>query len=236
VEAVQKELLDRDEAIRQLKAQLLRAQDRMKHFADKKRCDRSFVIGEWVFVKLRAHRQKSVVNRINPKLSARYFGPYPVVERIGAVAYKLKLPDGSRVHPVFHVSLLKKAVGSYNEEETLPDDLDGEKDNNPYEPDQVLAQRTVLVQGEEVKQVLVQWRGQNIEEATWEDAVMLTSQFPHFTLEDKDVLSDGGIDGNRGSTIGPSVSLNPNDSVLNQDVGPREWMVYSRRGKRVTKG
>jgi hypothetical protein len=127
VEAVQKELMDRDEAIRQLKTHLLQAQERMKQYADRKRCDRSFNIGEWVFVKLRAHRQKSVVTRINAKLAAKYYGPYPIVERIGAVAYKVKLPMGSKVHPVFHMSLLKKAVGSYNEEEQLPDHLEGEK-------------------------------------------------------------------------------------------------------------
>lgn len=94
-------MLDRDEAIRQLRAHLLRAQYRMKHFADKKRCDRSFAKGEWAFVKLRAHKKKSVVSRINAKLAAKYFGPYPVVERIGAYAYKLKLPEDSRVHPIF---------------------------------------------------------------------------------------------------------------------------------------
>ncbi|GAU48361.1 hypothetical protein TSUD_282420 [Trifolium subterraneum] len=74
VEAVQKELLDRDEAIKQLKVHLLRAQDRMKQFADRKRCDKSFAIGEWVFVKLRAHRHKSVVSRISPKLAANTLG------------------------------------------------------------------------------------------------------------------------------------------------------------------
>jgi hypothetical protein len=137
----------------------------MKHFADKKRCDRSFAIGEWVFVKLRAHRQKTVVTRISPKLAAKYFGPYPVVARVGAVAYRLKLPEESRVHPVFHVSLLKKVVGPYREEETLPDDLDGEEED-AYEPNTVLAQRTIQVQGEEVRQVLVKWKGQNSEEAT----------------------------------------------------------------------
>lgn len=56
VEAVQRELLDRDEALKQLREQLLRAQVRMKQIADKKRCDRSFEVGEWVFVKLRTHR------------------------------------------------------------------------------------------------------------------------------------------------------------------------------------
>ncbi|MCH86216.1 gypsy/Ty-3 retroelement polyprotein, partial [Trifolium medium] len=98
VEAVQRDLLDRDEALRQLKDQLVKAQERMKNQADMKRTDRCFAVGEWVFVKLRAQRQNSVVTRIHAKLAAIYYGPYPIVERIGAVAYRLKLPEGSRVH------------------------------------------------------------------------------------------------------------------------------------------
>jgi hypothetical protein len=235
VEAVQKEIMERDEAIRQLRDHLLRAQERMKHFADKKRSDKSFEIGEWVFVKLRAHRQKSVVSRIHAKLAAKYYGPYPVVDRVGAVAYRVKLPDGSRVHPVFHVSLLKKAIGKYNEEAELPDHLEGDR-GTFYEPEDILASRTIVVQGEEVNQLLVQWKGQKVEEATWEDAVSLKSQFPTFNLEDKVVISGGSIVRNADLNGPENVDLEgPAESLINHGtVGPRVWKVYSRRGRKVT--
>jgi hypothetical protein len=224
VEAVQRELLDRDEALRQLREQLLRAQSRMKEQADKRRVDRNFTCGEWVFVKLRAHRQTSVVSRINAKLAAKYYGPYPIVEKIGAVAYKLKLPEGSRIHPVFHVSLLKKAVGEYHCDEELPDLL--EEQVEVYEPEAILAARAQKKQGEEVRQVLVHWKGKTVEEATWEDEMMIRSQFPKFDLEDKAIVEGGGVDGTQ-----PSAGM-PRDQVIhNTAAKPRILRVYSRRGK-----
>ena len=46
------------------------------------------------------------------KLSPRYVGPYEILQRVGKVAYELKLPrELTSVHPVFHVSMLRKCIG-----------------------------------------------------------------------------------------------------------------------------
>lgn len=92
VEAVAQELRDRDEALRQLKFNLQKAQEQMKMQADKRRKEVQFDVGDWVFLKLRPHRQQSVVQRIHQKLAPRFFGPYQIIQKVGPVAYKLKLP------------------------------------------------------------------------------------------------------------------------------------------------
>ncbi|KAL4198478.1 hypothetical protein AMTRI_Chr03g46100 [Amborella trichopoda] len=88
VEAVERQLLDRDQKLKELRSTLKEAQNRMKKVYDNHHHERER----------------------NLKLSSRYYGSYRVIKRIGAVAYKLDLLEEARIRR-FHVSLLKKKVG-----------------------------------------------------------------------------------------------------------------------------
>ena len=63
-----------------------------------------------MFLRLQPYIQSSVAPRANHKLSYKYYGPFTIIDKINDVAYKLQLPPQATVHPVFHVSLLRRAL------------------------------------------------------------------------------------------------------------------------------
>lgn len=162
----------------QLKHNLRQAQERMKAYADKQRCEQKFAIGDWVYLKLKPYRQRSLHRSRLWKLSPKFAGPFQVIEHVGEVAYKLKLPAEARLHPVFHVSLLKRKVGTTdNVVASLPHfDDEGKVILHPIA---ILARRLVKRNNNPVPQLLIQWAHLPEQEATWEDYYTITQQFPH---------------------------------------------------------
>lgn len=162
-----------------LKDNLIKAQERMKFYADKKRSDREFEIGDMVYLKLQPYMQMSVSMRRNHKLAARYYGPYKVTKRVGKVAYQLELPNHSRVHNVFHVSQLKKKLGDTIVVQT---DLPGTNDVGEWEPRPVkILERKLVRKGlYPAVKVLVQWEHSGPEGATWESWERFTKKYADF--------------------------------------------------------
>ena len=149
-----------------LQHRLRKAQEAMKTTADKHHHDVSFAVGDWVYVRLRPYRKTSLAPTYT-KLTKRFYGPFQVLERIEPVAYKLQLPVSSRIHPVFHISLLKL------HQEPLPPsptELSRANFNNHslVTPLTILDWKCDNSVSPPIIKVLVQWDGLAPEDTSWE--------------------------------------------------------------------
>lgn len=162
-----------------LRDNLAIAQGRMQDSANKKRRDVEFSVGEWVYLKLRPYRQVTVAMRRVENLTPRFFDPYLIEKRIRKVAYKLALPPTSQVHPVFHVSQLKKAAAPLTKVQELPLFLSSSLEWNA-EPEELLDIRKSRT--DKHAEVLVKWTDLTEFECSWEPVKRLAEQFPHFQL------------------------------------------------------
>lgn len=195
VEAVDRSLQQREKTLQVLKENLARARNKMVQLANRKRSERSFMVGEWVYLKLRPYRQQSTEARPNQKMAPRYFGPYQVTRKVGSVAYTLEPPEGSKIHPTFHVSMLKKHHGPLPSQPTIPLPSSWEEENViPRVSIAVLDKISIKRRNTAVVQWLMQWNNAPMEDATWEDAKVMMQQFPNFDPWGRGSSHGGSID------------------------------------------
>lgn len=120
LDLIDRSLQARKATLRTLKFHLLRAQNRIQAYANKGRTDRTYDVGDCVYVKLQPYKQLSLKSHTNHKLSSTFFGSFQIIAKVGVVAYTLALPATTKIHPTFHISQLKRKIGLQPAAVTLP--------------------------------------------------------------------------------------------------------------------
>jgi hypothetical protein len=152
--------------LRELKDHLQRAQNQQKVQADKHRVDRTFEVGDLVYLRLQPYRQDSIKRSGADKIQPYFFGPYRDSRKIGDVAYELEIPRGSKIQNVFHVSYLKKSLSQHIKPiEVLPP-MD-EEGQLVLILEEILEVQEKRLRNQSIKDYLIRWKDLPIEDATW---------------------------------------------------------------------
>jgi hypothetical protein len=182
-----------EERVAEIREKLKAAQSRQKSYSDKKRREISFNPGDFVYLKVSPIRGTRRF-RVHGKLAPRYIGLYRVQKKIGAVAYRLELPEGmADIHPVFHVSQLRRCLRVPEKERVPEEKIDLQIDLRYQEvPVKILDTVTKRTRNSKVRICRVQWSRHGVEEATWEREDVLKKEFPHL-FRTRFILSGVGL-------------------------------------------
>ena len=136
-------------------------------YYDRKHRDIKHKVGDLVLLSTKNLKMKGTPG----KLQRKFVGPFQVTEAIGQQAYRLSLPDNWKIHPMFHVSLLKKwNTADLHEDQPISHDDAPEIEEPYYEVEKILRWRKVKIKNKIIKQYLVLWRGYPVEDAMWIEA------------------------------------------------------------------
>lgn len=167
------------EKIVQIQNRLKAARDRQKSYADTRRKPLEFQIGDRVMLKVSPW--KGVVRfGKRGKLNPRYVGPFEILERIGPVAYKLKLPQElSNVHDTFHVSNLKKCLSDESLVIPFGELQIDEKLHFVEQPIEIMDREIKTLKRSRIPIVKVRWNSKRGPEFTWEREDQIRRKYPH---------------------------------------------------------
>ena len=163
----------------------------MLKYADSKCTDKTFEVGQWVSAKFHHYKQKSVAKCLNFRLAKHYFGHFKILAKIGLVVYHLNLPEGTRNHPVLHISLLKTYQGSVPPVQVV---CDVQNQHVLPKLEAIVAKRTVQTLEGDSYQVLVEWKSLPREDVTWENWDNLVNIYFALALKDKVLFHERGND------------------------------------------
>ncbi|CAA7012851.1 unnamed protein product [Microthlaspi erraticum] len=165
------------EKVRVVRLNMKEAQDRQKSYADRRRRELEFQVGDRVYLKMAMLRgpNRSIAEN---KLSPRFMGPFPVVERVGPLAYRLELPEIMKAfHKVFHVSMLRKCLHPTEElVARIPEDLQPDL-TVPAVPMRILERREKVLRNKRIPLLRILWDCSGSTEETWEPEAKMKLKF-----------------------------------------------------------
>lgn len=126
--------------------------------------------------------------RSNRKLYFRYFGLYRIIRAINPITYEVTLPEGSKIHPVFHVSQPRKTLAPGT---TISSEILVVADDALL-PVEVLDRPWRRIPTGRREQVLVRWSDPVVLDTTWEDATAIKHCFPTSPAWGQAVSQGGG--------------------------------------------
>ncbi|GKA78792.1 putative reverse transcriptase domain-containing protein, partial [Tanacetum coccineum] len=167
------------EKIFQIKERLKTARSRQKSYADKRRKPLEFKVGDRVLLKVSPW--KGVVRfGKKGKLAPRYVGPFEIVECVGPVAYRLRLPQElSCIHDTFHVSNLKKCLAESDVQVPLEEIEIDENLRFVEEPIEIVERDVKKLKRRRIPLVKVCWNSRQGAEYTWEREDQFKTKYPH---------------------------------------------------------
>ena len=170
---------DMEEKVQIIQQRLKAVSDRQGSYANLKRKDIEYEVGDKVFLKVSQWKKILRFGR-KGKLIPRFIGPYEILEIVGPIAYRLALPlELAKLHDVFQVSMIWRYRSDTSHILPVQDIQVQEDFTFDEEPKAILDHEIRQLRNKQVPLVKVLWKHHSMEGATWEQESTMRVQYPH---------------------------------------------------------
>ena len=221
-------------ACQDAKESLQYAQDVMARYSNPKRTDIDFSVGEKVLLDATNLKLANQLKRPSLSLMEKFIGPYIIEAKVGKLSYQLKLPKTMQVHPVFHVSLLKKYTSpnmEFSGRKIAPPVPEKVEDQEFYTVEKILDKR--LFRGK--IQYLVSWKGYDSHDNTWQYKTNLEEDGCSYSIQEyerdkakEELKSEQGNSGKKSKVKSLKGKTAPKKKGM---VNLLDWMLNSKQLK-----